>query len=165
MKLCDVVLDLIPLVNDDIASEASRKFVMEHCEECEVCRSMLQNKKSDINDQKVIGELKTKMRVVLGGCLCLCVLFAVCLSNFEAILQNILIMPLIGAIGYRLFKRDHWVLYIYTPICLTVFYLFTEGFMFVLKGGSLFYSIIYDSLIFIGFLIAYLFTYALKGGK
>lgn len=164
MKLCDVVEDLIPLVNDDIASEASKELVLKHCEDCERCRGLLKQGRV-MDDQKVIKQVKMKLRVVLGGCLCLCVLFAVCLSSFEDVLQNIIIMPLVGAIGYWLFKRDHWILYIYTPICLNLFYLFTRGFMFVLKGGGLFYSLIYDSLIFIGFVIAYLFTYAFKGGK
>ena len=38
---CDVILDLIPLVKDEVASEASISLVNEHLKICENCRNEL----------------------------------------------------------------------------------------------------------------------------
>lgn len=36
---CDIVMDLLPLYHDKIASEASRRLVREHLKECPECRA------------------------------------------------------------------------------------------------------------------------------
>mgnify|MGYP002547768194 CR=1 FL=1 len=36
---CEVIRDLLPLVQDGVASEASCRMVQEHLEECEACRT------------------------------------------------------------------------------------------------------------------------------
>ena len=54
---CDICLDLIPLVEDDIASEDSRIAVIEHIKECESCRSYYSGKNLSIpemDDERVI---------------------------------------------------------------------------------------------------------------
>jgi predicted anti-sigma-YlaC factor YlaD len=35
---CQVCLDLIPLVKDNVASEDSKKLVLEHIRQCEACK-------------------------------------------------------------------------------------------------------------------------------
>ena len=37
---CDVILDLLPLYQDGVCSEASKKVVQEHLQECSKCRQM-----------------------------------------------------------------------------------------------------------------------------
>lgn len=41
MKMqCEIIRDLIPLMEDDVCSEQSKKAVLEHIEECEECRRL-----------------------------------------------------------------------------------------------------------------------------
>ena len=42
---CQVCLDLIPLVKDNVASEDSKKLVLEHIRQCEACKD---NSKMDM---------------------------------------------------------------------------------------------------------------------
>ena len=59
MVNCDVVKDLIPLVNDDVASEESKKLVNSHCENCSDCRTLLTNEPGcQPKDEKNIKSLK-----------------------------------------------------------------------------------------------------------
>jgi hypothetical protein len=41
MNNCKIIQDLIPLVNDGVASDESRDFVLEHCEGCRECNEVL----------------------------------------------------------------------------------------------------------------------------
>ena len=46
MKMqCEIVRDLIPLMEDDVCSEQSKKAVLEHVEECEECRRLYETAK------------------------------------------------------------------------------------------------------------------------
>ena len=40
---CKVIEDLLPLYSDSVCSDESRKLVEEHLQECEICRTMLDN--------------------------------------------------------------------------------------------------------------------------
>lgn len=37
-KECAIVQNLIPLVNDEVTSDESKKFVLKHCEYCQDCK-------------------------------------------------------------------------------------------------------------------------------
>ena len=50
---CDVVTDLLPLYLDDVCSESSRKCVEDHIQECEKCRNLLQELKTDLPKKSV----------------------------------------------------------------------------------------------------------------
>lgn len=61
MKMqCEIIRDLIPLMEDDVCSEQSKKAVLEHIEECEKCRRLYETAKS--NPQFVLDaeEIVTK---------------------------------------------------------------------------------------------------------
>lgn len=56
---CDVIKDLIPLVNDDVASGASKKMVNNHCEGCSDCRRLLAHESGrPPEDDRIIRALK-----------------------------------------------------------------------------------------------------------
>ena len=38
---CEIIQDLIPLVNDGVASNSSKELVLKHCKHCTICESML----------------------------------------------------------------------------------------------------------------------------
>ncbi|MDF2943814.1 MAG: hypothetical protein K0S01_2672 [Herbinix sp.] len=62
---CDVIMDLIPLVKDNVASEDSKKLVMEHSKDCESCKQVLESdslpSQIELNDKKVITSIKKKL--------------------------------------------------------------------------------------------------------
>lgn len=46
MKIqCEIIRDLIPLIEDDVCSEESKKIVLEHIEKCEECKRIYDNLK------------------------------------------------------------------------------------------------------------------------
>ena len=73
MKLdCKIIQDLIPLVNDDIASEQSKILVSEHCKDCSVCNDFLggidmKNSINNIQIENDIGIIKSiKQQIVFS---------------------------------------------------------------------------------------------------
>ena len=50
---CQIVQDLLPLVKDDVASEASIVFVQEHCRHCEECKKLLAQENITVNSQAI----------------------------------------------------------------------------------------------------------------
>ena len=53
---CDMVRDLLPLYQDSVCSEASRKIVEEHLQECSTCQQMAERIKDATLEQQLIDE-------------------------------------------------------------------------------------------------------------
>ena len=53
---CDLISDLLPLYKDDICSEASRKIVEEHLEECVACKKLLNDMSDVAIDEEIVKE-------------------------------------------------------------------------------------------------------------
>ena len=53
---CDIILDLLPLYIDDVASPSSRQMVEEHLAECADCRNMLSCMKNDEAENALTAE-------------------------------------------------------------------------------------------------------------
>lgn len=53
---CDMVRDLLPLYQDSVCSEASRKIVEEHLQECSTCQQMAERIKDATLEQQLINE-------------------------------------------------------------------------------------------------------------
>lgn len=70
---CDVILDLIPLVKDNVASEDSTKLVLAHLKNCENCKLEFQNYAlpmgSEINDKRVVSAIKKKLFLAMSSLL------------------------------------------------------------------------------------------------
>ena len=46
MKIqCEIIRDLIPLIEDDVCSEQSKEIVLEHIKNCEECRRIYETSK------------------------------------------------------------------------------------------------------------------------
>ena len=52
---CEIIQDLIPLVNDGVASNSSKELVLKHCKHCTICESML-NKELPIYQEEKLRE-------------------------------------------------------------------------------------------------------------
>lgn len=171
---CDVCLDLIPLVKDQVASEDSKALVYAHLQGCEECRRVFEAtptiQQGAINDKKVMKTIKRNFLVLMLGMLSLGGLLGVYLSNSMGMFYNLLIMPLVGGISYLILQR-RWF---YVPLGIfvsTYFWIIIqmigEGawageFQWDLLLAPLFFCIIYVLLCFLGVVIATLLKYAFR---
>lgn len=74
---CYIVLDLLPLYQDDILSEQSKQDVEQHICECEECKKVMDHMKMKIDFQSIDTEIKNnplkkirfyqKVQTLLGG--------------------------------------------------------------------------------------------------
>ena len=53
---CEIIRDLLPLYVDDVCSDDSRELVEHHLQDCESCRTELNDMKGDLPQQKAIAE-------------------------------------------------------------------------------------------------------------
>lgn len=163
---CDVCMDLMPLVEDGVATEDSRKAVEAHVAHCEACRAKYTGTlPPKANAEHAFWELRKKMRFVGAFLMMLGIFVGLSLTVGANMFYNLLIMPVIGALGYVVFREKA----IYeVPILLFVTHLVLNGInwvrnMEILNLYSLFvWTTIYAVLALVGALIAWLFHYAFK---
>ena len=102
---CDVCMDLMPLVQDGVASDDSRDAVQHHMEHCPSCRSFYEGQAPvPVKKSAVLEQLSRKIQLASAMVLMFGVLFGLMLTAGSGIFYNALIMPCIGAIGYYLFR-------------------------------------------------------------
>ncbi len=112
---CNIILDLIPLVKDGVASDDSVAVVNEHIKNCKTCKSEYESfeniniDQSSIRDEKIILAIKrsvfiTQLIILIAGAF-----IGVALSNSMNMFYNFLIMPIIGSISLIAFKKKwYW---------------------------------------------------------
>jgi len=105
---CEICKDLMPLVKDGIASEDSRLAVEEHVKECENCKAIYDSsvQESFVNPdlERELGKLKKRLQIFSAMLLMFGVFFGLSLTASEEMFYNSLIMPVIGMLGYVLFR-------------------------------------------------------------
>lgn len=168
---CDVIRDLIPLVNDGIASSESEKLVLEHTAECKECRKLLEKQDipqiSDVN--KLFLELKGKVSAFSVFLMFAAMFIGLSLSYDADMFYNSLIMPIVGALGYIAFRFKAFYI---VPLILMALNL-SMGILNVIRGienssladvllMSVFWAVIYSIFAVVGVLIASLFHFAFK---
>ncbi len=167
---CEVCMDLMPLVQDGVASEDSRKAVEAHVAGCEACRAQYKGKVPPAADaDKALKKLQRKLRFAGLFLMMLGIFAGLALTAREGMFYNLLIMPVIGALGYLVFRKK--TLY-ELPVLLVVMHLAVNGINW-LRGlefldlySIFFFTVIYIVLAQVGALIAALFHYAFqKEGK
>ncbi|MGL5692687.1 MAG: zf-HC2 domain-containing protein [Peptostreptococcaceae bacterium] len=170
---CDTCMDLIPLVKDEVASEDSYKAVMEHVEECESCKVILlsnQIKKESMDDKKVISKIKKQLLMLATILVIAGSIIGIGISESEAMFYNILIMPIIGGLGYYILKNKSYLLsviiflavYVYHLIKYIIEGLFNEASIMSLLVAPSLWSFIYSGLCLLGTLIGFLLYIAFK---
>lgn len=161
MKIsCDIIQDLIPLVNDNVASEDSKKTVFEHCQECAECMSLLENNVS-FNSEQINIKWKKKIRFSMFGFTLLLALLACSFTATKNMFSNILLMPVIGGLGYGLLRRKVYLIYLFIFIIQFLYQIISFEFHF----GFMIYTVIYYVLLSFGIAIYFCFWYVFKGGK
>ena len=166
---CDVCIDLMPLVKDEVASNDSKQAVYEHLKTCPNCRLLYgQEVNYQNSDQKIISVIKKNISYLCFIIILLGILFGISISSNQFMFYNILIMPTIGAIAYLVLKKN--VIY----ICVAVFSIVYLRWLYDCIGHALngqyilalipplLWALIYLFLTIIGICIAALLQYASK---
>ena len=174
---CDVCLDLMPLVKDNVASEASRKLVEEHIEICEECKGFynsletFETSEIMVNDKHIIKKIKKRLYMFAVVTIITASMLGLALSETMGMFYNILIMPSIGILGYYVFKdKSYYVLvslFLFSYIWLFIKYLgdgMLDHGLITIISIPLYWSIIYASLCGVGLIIGFLLHYAFGKG-
>lgn len=167
---CDMCKDLLPLVKDGIASKDSCLAVEEHVKECEECKKLYkmdtEENPSIIPDLELeLGKLKRKLQIFSVVLMMFGVFFGLSLTASEEMFYNSLIMPVIGALGYVIFR---WKAIYQIPVLLLVMQLLINSFGMV-RGmeimpimGVVTWVAIYTIFVEIGVLVAGLLHFAFR---
>lgn len=170
---CDICMDLIPLVKDEVASEDSCNAVMKHIDECSRCRALFSEnikENQNMNDKKIISKIKNHLilaaiiLVILGS------FIGIGLSESEGMFYNILIMPVIGILGYFVLRKRSFIILIAIFVFTYVYHFIKYITLGIFDTSRLISSIIapatwafiYSGLCAIGILIAFLLYIAFK---
>ena len=176
---CYICIDLIPLVKDGIASEDSYNAVIEHINKCQTCKkffdeiyetNIINNKNIKMNDKKVISKIKNQIMLSASIMIILGSFIGVCISESELMFYNIIIMPLIGGLGYFVFNKKFYIV----PIGIFVMTYIWDFIKYIverdLNGMDIAsiiiipatWAIIYSVLCMLGILIGFLLYIAFK---
>ncbi len=169
---CDMCLDLIPLVNDQVASEASKKAVLGHIKECESCREFYEIEDVEewkMNDNRVIMKIRKQLYVAAIIAIVFGTILGTVLTDSMGLFYNILIMPAIGVIGYFVVPKEPY----YVPAGLFVFIYIWLFIKYIVEGTALsgalimplFWAFIYAGLCYIGVIIVFLLKIAFGKGE
>lgn len=122
---CEICKDLIPLVQDGVASGDSASAVERHIQSCPQCRVMWEGQiPRPADSSRILEKVRHRARVFMGMVLMFGVFFGLSLTASSGLFLNSLIMPAIGAIGYFL---CHWRSLYLTPFLLFAAHLVTNA--------------------------------------
>lgn len=169
---CNIILDLIPLVKDGVASDDSIIAVNEHIKSCESCKAEFETFESikleqpSIKDEKIIFAIKrsifiTQFIILTGGAV-----IGVALSNSMDMFYNLIIMPIIGGVSLVVFRRKWYLaplsVFVLTCIWQTIIGIVSGGFNWSALYMGLYYGVIYTVLVCLGLVISVLLKFAFK---
>lgn len=169
---CNVILDLIPLVKDGVASEDSSIMVHEHMKSCPLCSEefntfeTIKHKQPSIKDERVIYAMKRSIFMAQIIILVAGAIVGVALTNSMDMFYNFIIMPVIGGISFMAIKQRS---YLAVPMVFALSYVW-QAISGIILGGldwgalysGLWYSAIYAFLVGLGLIIAMLLKFAFK---
>ncbi len=128
---CQMCMDLLPLVQDGIAGEDSRRAVYRHTESCSACRSLLTCQPPPLPEQNTaMVRLRRQIRLCSLLLLMFGILYGLSLTAGSGLFYNAIIMPLLGGVGYGIFR---WKALYQVPVLLLVTHLVSNG-LCLLRG-------------------------------
>ena len=115
---CDMCMDLIPLVKDGVASDDSVKAVQAHIAACETCRAIFNgDTPPQVDAEKSLEKIYKKLRLSSAAVMMFGIFFGLGLTSGSDLFYNAMIMPIIGALGYFVFR---WRALYTVPVLLLV---------------------------------------------
>ena len=109
---CDVILDLIPLVKDNVASEDSIKLVSDHLKNCENCKLEFENYtlqiNSEVNDKKVVSSIKKRLFLASSALLFIGAFIGMAINKNSStnFIPAIIVILAIAFVGMLILKFD-----------------------------------------------------------
>lgn len=156
---CGLCMDLIPLVRDGIASSDSKRAVELHIKTCSACRALYNEETPpSVNIEQALQKFQRQTQFFYVILMIFGIFFGVSLTAGANMFYNSLIMPVIGALGYILFR---WKALYRVPVLLLTAHGLLNIFRF--DAGTLFvWTALYSFFALLGVLIAGLLHYAFK---
>ena len=163
---CDVCMDLIPLVQDGVASQDSVLAVENHIKNCSKCGAIFEGQIPIRNNGKeLLKKMKKRAQVFTGMLLMFGILFGLSLTATSELFLNALVMPVLGGIGYYLFR---WKAAYIVPCILLVTHIVMNGFGMI-RGiqrlsilDVLFWNVLYSFFAILGVIIVGLLHFAFR---
>ena len=163
---CDVCMDLLPLVQDGISSEDSKRLVEEHIKNCSACAKLYDVKAVPaVNSEKLFMKFKRKAQAFFAILIMFGLFFGLGLTDGREMFYNSLIMPVIGVLGYIVFR---WKALYVLPALMLVMHIM----IFVLNlirrveywdfYSLVMWTVIYGIFVIVGVVIAGLLHYAFR---
>jgi len=166
---CGLCMDLMPLVRDGLASGESREAVERHVRSCAACRALYGGGAPPaVSTDRALAKLKRRLRFFALMLLLFGMFFGLSLTAGAGQFYNTLIMPVIGVLGYILFR---WKAVYGVPLLLLIAHSLTNLLRLTaeaerLDAGSLFlWTALYSIFALTGVLIAGLLHYAFRKEK
>ena len=161
---CDMCIDLMPLVQDGVASDDSRNAVLRHLQECPDCRALYEGEiPAPSKSHELLGKVQRRAQLFSAMVMMFGIFYGLMLTAGNGIFMNVIIMPIIGGIGYYLFRWK--ALFIIPPLLLVTHFITNalglggEGLMPV---EVVLWTAIYCGVALVGFVIAALLHFAFK---
>lgn len=163
---CDLCMDLLPLVQDGVASDDSVKAVERHISTCESCREAFCGEiPTSVDTIRFVKKLHRRLQLSTAILMMFGIFFGLSLTAGSNMFYNVLIMPLIGALGYYLFRKR--ALYIIPLLMLVT--LCTTNLFGLLHGvermdflSVLWWTALYSVFSVLGTIAVWLLHFALK---
>lgn len=161
---CDMCIDLMPLVQDGVASDDSRNAVLRHLQECPDCRALYEGEiPAPSKSHELLGKVQRRAQLFSAMVMMFGIFYGLMLTAGSELFLNVIIMPIIGGIGYYLFRLKG--LYI-VPSLLLVTHIITNylglGGEVLEPMGLFMWTAIYCGVALVGFVIAALLHFAFK---
>ena len=163
---CDICMDLMPLVRDGVASEDSCQAVLDHLEGCAMCRAMYEGENqvpAPSNPTGLLEKIQKRAQIFFAMVMMFGIFYGLMLTAGSGIFYNTMIMPVIGAIGYYLFRWRG--LYIIPALLLGTHFLTNAlglGEEYLNLYSLLLWTGIYCVVALVGFVIAALLHFVFK---
>lgn len=166
---CEICMDLIPLVQDGVASADSRQAVADHIAGCPACRALFDGQPPpESNGTQLLMQIQHKMQLFFVMLMMIGIFFGVSLLAGEDMFYNVLIMPVIGALGYGV---SRWNALYQVPILLLVVHILVQT-LGLIRGverfdllSLLWWTVILAMFVLLGTVITGLFHYAFRKEK
>lgn len=169
---CDICMDLLPLVEDNVASDDSKQAVLEHTKTCKKCSESYNPDEIPImNVKNVTNKIKKKLLYTAVAFIIIGVVFGISISAGEFMFYNVVIMPAIGAISYFALKNKSYLALIFVFVSVYIRWLCDilsydlDGEILTAFTAPLLWAMIYSGLCAIGILIAFLLHFGFSKEK
>lgn len=105
---CDICRDLLPLVQDGVASADSEAAVLRHVKECGECGALFNGKVVPAvpasESPKALLRVKRWLNGIYAALMLFGIYFGLSLTAGEDMFLNCVIMPVVGVFGYLAFR-------------------------------------------------------------